>query len=196
VPRSPLGGRDRGSGVAGTVSRDPTVPRSPLGGRDRGSGEAGTVSRGPTVPRSPLGGGDADGWGTIGSVFAVSRTIPAPPDVVWALLVDVESWPRWEPTIGLAWLSDGMTEIHEGSTGKVQPPLGPALPFTVTDLVPGRRWSWRVAGVPATSYEVEAAGTPPGQSRVTFSVPIWAPAYLAVNALALRRLERLAVGGD
>ena len=34
--------------------------------------------------------------------------------------MDVESWPRWEPTIGLAWLSDGMTEIHEGSTGKVR----------------------------------------------------------------------------
>jgi hypothetical protein len=29
--------------------------------------------------------------------------------------------------------------------------------------------------------------------RVTFGVPIWAPAYLAVCALALKRIEDLAV---
>jgi len=33
-------------------------------------------------------------------------------------------------------------------------------------------------------------------TKVTFRVPPWAPASLAVCALALRRLERLAVGGD
>jgi hypothetical protein len=75
----------------------------------------------------------------------------------------------------------------------VQPPLGPALPFTITGFVPGRCWSWRVAGIPATTHEVEPveAGT-----RVTFGVPLWATAYLAVCAVALRRLERLAAPGD
>ena len=75
----------------------------------------------------------------------------------------------------------------------MQPQLGPALPFTVTEFVPGRRWSWRVAGIPATSHEVVAEG---GGSRVTFGVPLWAPAYLAVCAIALRRLERLAMSAD
>jgi uncharacterized protein YndB with AHSA1/START domain len=126
-------------------------------------------------------------------VLSVSRTMAAPPDAVWHLLVDLDSWPRWGPSIGLAWLDDRAPQIHEGSTGKVQPLLGPALPFTVTDFVPGRRWSWRVAGIPATRHEVEAVGA---ASRVTFSVPVWAPAYLAVCRIALSRLERLAVAGD
>lgn len=126
-------------------------------------------------------------------MLPVSRTIAAPPDAVWALLVDVESWPRWEPTVGLAWLDDGLSVIRSGSTGKVQAPLGPALPFSITEFVPGRRWAWRVAGVPATSHEVEPVGA---GTRVTFRVPLWAPGYVAVCALALRRLERLAVGGD
>ena len=95
--------------------------------------------------------------------------------------------------MGLAWLGDGGTVIHEGSTGKVQPSVGPALPFTVTELVPGRSWSWRVAGIPGTTHAVEPVGA---GTRVTFGVPLWAPAYLAVCALALRRLERLAIGGD
>jgi uncharacterized protein YndB with AHSA1/START domain len=126
-------------------------------------------------------------------MLSVSRTIAAPPDAVWALLVDIDEWPRWGPTVGLAWLWEGGTVIHEGSTGKVQPSLGPALPFTITEFVPGRRWSWRVAGVPATSHEVAAVGA---GTRVTFGVPLWAPAYLAVCALALRRLERLAAHAD
>ena len=33
-------------------------------------------------------------------------------------------------------------------------------------------------------------------TRVTFGVPWWAPAYLAVCELALRRLERLTLPGD
>jgi uncharacterized protein YndB with AHSA1/START domain len=126
-------------------------------------------------------------------MLSVSRTIAAPPDVVWGLLVDIDEWPRWGPTVGLAWLGDGGTVIHEGSTGKVQPSVGPALPFTVTELVPGRSWSWRVAGIPGTTHAVEPVGA---GTRVTFGVPLWAPAYLAVCALALRRLERLAIGGD
>jgi hypothetical protein len=74
----------------------------------------------------------------------------------------------------------------------VHPPVGPALPFEVTELVPGRRWSWRVARVPATTHAVEPVGA---GTRVTFGVPLWAPAYLAVCALALRRLDRLATDG-
>jgi uncharacterized protein YndB with AHSA1/START domain len=127
-------------------------------------------------------------------MLSVSRTIAAPPEVVWGLLVEIDAWPRWGPTVGLAWLDDRAPQISEGSTGRVQPGIGPALPFTITELVPGRRWSWRVAGIPPTTHEVEPVGAGP---RVTFGVvPLWAPAYLAVCALALRRLERLAVPGD
>ena len=120
----------------------------------------------------------------------MSRTIAAPPDDLWRLLVHVDAWPRWGPTITGARLDDGSDQIRAGSTGTVTTPLGVSLRFVVTDFVEGRRWSWRVAGVPATSHRVAEVGA---GTRVRFGVPVWAPAYLAVCGLALRRLDRLAV---
>lgn len=67
---------------------------------------------------------------------------------------------------------------------------GVSLPFAVTRFDDGRRWAWRVAGVTATDHRVEPS---PGGSTVTFGVPWWAPGYLAVCAIALRRIERLAL---
>ncbi|WP_326966499.1 hypothetical protein [Arthrobacter sp. CG_A4] len=67
--------------------------------------------------------------------------------------------------------------------------LGVALPYTVTGFEAGRYWSWSVAGIPATGHRVIPQE---GGALVTFTVPWWAPAYLPVCALALRRIERLA----
>ncbi len=78
-----------------------------------------------------------------------------------------------------------------GSRGKVRTVLGPALPYTVTAFEAGRYWSWSVAGIPATGHRVVPCGA---GCLVTFTVPWWAPAYLPVCALALRRMERLAIG--
>ena len=125
--------------------------------------------------------------------LSVSRTVAAPPDEVWRLLVEVEQWPRWGPSISEVQLDHIGDRIRAGSTGMVVPPIGVPLPFRVTDFVDGERWSWRVAGIPATSHRVEAVGA---GTRVSFGVPPWAPAYLAVCALALRRLERLTLPGD
>jgi uncharacterized protein YndB with AHSA1/START domain len=120
----------------------------------------------------------------------VSRTMPVPSEVVWDLLVDTTAWPSWGPTVAEARLSEPGTSIVHGSRGRVRPVVGPWVPFEVTELVPGVRWSWRVAGIPVTTHEVEAVGA---GCRVRFGVPVWAPAYLAVCALALRRIERLAL---
>ena len=124
-------------------------------------------------------------------MLSVSQTQSAPPDTVWRLLVEIDAWPLWGPTVTRARLDDGSDRIRGGSTGTVTTPLGLRVPFVVTDFVEGRRWSWRVAGVPATSHRVAEVGA---GTRVTFGVPLWAPAYLPVCGLALRRLDRLAGG--
>lgn len=124
----------------------------------------------------------------------VSRTMAVPPDVVWGLLVDTRVWPLWGPSVAEARLSEpGSTTLVHGSRGRVRAPVGPWVPFEVTELVPGVRWSWRVAGIPVTTHEVQPVGA---GCRVRFGVPLWAPAYLAVCALALRRIERLALAGS
>lgn len=124
-------------------------------------------------------------------VVRVERRINAEPAVVWRLLTDVSEWPRWGPSVRRAALSDGATELGPGVRGTVWTAAGVALGFTIADFDPGRRWGWRVAGIPATGHEVIAD---PGGCRAVFEVPWWAAPYGAVCAVALARIERIAVG--
>lgn len=119
----------------------------------------------------------------------MGRDIGASPATVWRLLVDLEQWPRWGPSVRRAELDGGGRELTAGARGTVWTALGPSLRFRVTDFEPGRRWAWEVAGVTATGHEV--AETPEG-CRVRFDVPWWAVAYLPVCAAALAKIERLA----
>ncbi|MEV5052259.1 SRPBCC family protein [Arthrobacter sp. LAR12-1-1.1] len=132
--------------------------------------------------------------------FSVSRRIAASTEDVWALLTDTSRWPDWGPSItgvepaaarpGPA-ARPGSGGLAFCSRGKVRTVLGAALPYTVTAFEAGRYWSWSVAGIPATGHRVIPQD---GGCLVTFTVPWWAPAYLPVCALALRRIERLATG--
>lgn len=144
-----------------------------------------------------------------GRRWSVSRRIAAPAPVVWRLLTDIRFWPLWGPSITGAELAGhrpGGEEhvLRAGSRGRVRTVVGLSLPFIVTSFEEGsfddgsfdgrfpevgRAWSWAVAGVAATGHRVGAA---PGGCLVTFSVPWWAPPYLLVCAVALRRIDRLA----
>lgn len=117
----------------------------------------------------------------------VSRRIAAPSDEVWRILVDLDYWPRWGPTVSRAEIDGDLLTL--GTTGKVWTPVGIPLPFTITEFVPGVRWAWRVAGVEATKHGVDPDGD---GCRVWMSAPWWAPAYLPVLAIALRRIDQLA----
>lgn len=117
---------------------------------------------------------------------AVSRVIPAPRSRVWELLVDTHQWPAWGPTVSAVRSSD--RRIAEGTTGRVRTVGGIWLPFRVT-ACSEYRWTWRVAGLPATGHQVEAAA---GGCRAGFDVPLLAAPYLVVCARALDSLARLA----
>lgn len=119
----------------------------------------------------------------------VGRRIAATPQSVWRLLVDVQAWPRWGPSVRRAVLHDGATRLDHGVRGTVWTAVGVPMPFTITEFEPVHRWAWSVSGVPATGHEV----VPDGEGcRVSFDVPRWASAYLPVCAVALRRIERIA----
>lgn len=110
-------------------------------------------------------------------------------EAVWHVLTDLEQWPEWGPTVSGATLDRGGFEL--GATGRVWTPVGVPLPFVITECEPGRTWAWRVAGVPATRHGVEPRD---GGCRAWMSAPVWAPAYLPVLALGLRRIEEIAAG--
>lgn len=121
--------------------------------------------------------------------MSVGRDIAAPPEVVWGLLVDLDAWPLWGPSVRRAALHDGGRMLGPAMRGTVWTAAGVALPFRVTTFEPGRTWSWTVAGVSATDHRVDPT---PGGCRVSFGVPWWAGAYGAVCAVALGRIDRLA----
>jgi uncharacterized protein YndB with AHSA1/START domain len=126
----------------------------------------------------------------------VTREIAAPAERAWDLLVDVRRWPDWGPTVSGARVGAseyGRHRISAGATGSVCAAVGPWIPFRVTAYDAGRSWSWQVAGVPATSHRVEHLGD--GRCRVGFGVPLLVAPYLAVCAIALRRLDRLLTAG-
>jgi Polyketide cyclase / dehydrase and lipid transport len=122
-------------------------------------------------------------------MVTVDRHIPTSTEAVWSVLIDLDAWPRWGPSITRAALDDGSRRLTAGSTGRVWAVPGVGVPFTVTEFHPGRRWAWSVAGVPATAHGVEQA---PGGCRAWFEVPLWAAPYTAVCAIALRRIDSLA----
>ncbi|MFN0090066.1 MAG: SRPBCC family protein [Acidimicrobiales bacterium] len=118
------------------------------------------------------------------------REIAAPVEVVWALLVDVNRWPEWGPSVRRAELSTPHLQL--GSRGRVTTVLGVTAPFVITRFEPGKSWSWAVAGVRATDHRVDDIGN--GRSRAAFGVPLVALPYLAICRVALRRVSALAEG--
>lgn len=124
-------------------------------------------------------------------MLTADRRIAAPPAAVWELLVDLDAWPKWGPTIRRARLDAPHTELALHATGSVQTPLLVAVPFEVTEFEPGRQWAWKVAGVPATRHRVDPVG---GGARVSISVPWWSAPYLTVCSVAVRRIDAMLTG--
>ena len=125
-----------------------------------------------------------------GRRLAVSRRVRADPDRVWTVLTDTELWPQWGPSVTDVECSDRF--VREGSTGRVRTPVGLWLPFTVRTCT-DRRWTWDVAGVPATGHRVEQRGK---GALVSFELPVVAAAYAPVCRRALERIEGLAGESD
>jgi hypothetical protein len=121
-------------------------------------------------------------------MLTADRVVAAPPAAVWALLVDLDAWPRWGPTIRRARLDEPHTELGLRATGTVQTSLLVAVPFVVTEFDPGRHWAWKVAGVPATHHRVDPVGD---GARVSIAVPWWSAPYLTVCSVAVRRIEKM-----
>jgi hypothetical protein len=121
-------------------------------------------------------------------MLAVDKLIAAPASAAWNVLVDLDAWPTWGPSVSRARLNPPHTELALHATGTVHTSLGLAVPFVVDEFEPGRHWAWRVAGIPATHHRVEPVG---GRVRVTIAVPWWAAPYLAVCSIALQRIDTM-----
>lgn len=100
----------------------------------------------------------------------VSVDIAAPRERVWEVLSNVESWPEWTPTVtSVRRLDDG--PLRTGSRAKISQPRLPETEYVVTELTPGRSFTWEAAGpgVLTTARHV-VEPLPGGGTRVLLSV--------------------------
>lgn len=137
------------------------------------------------------------GWdsGVVPSLLpsaTVGLDVDADADTVWDLLVTVDQWPMWGPSVRRARLDDGSARIDARATGTVWTSVGPRIPFRIDawqDTGPVRHWSWHVAGLPATGHTVRVRGA---GCRVEMTAPSLLPMYAPVLWIALRRVRNLA----
>jgi hypothetical protein len=116
-----------------------------------------------------------------------TRTLHTSADVVWHLITDTQTWPRWGPSVRSVDFPERY--IDAGATGRICTPFGLWLPFAIHTFDPPIYWDWKVGGIMATGHGVQAIG--PDRCRLTFSVPAWGVGYGVVCRAALSRIERL-----
>ncbi len=121
--------------------------------------------------------------------FTVTVPVDASPDRVWALFVDVERWPELTPSMSNVRRID-TGELRLGSTAMIkQPGLPPAM-WRVTELEPGRVFTWesRSTGVTTSGrHEVEPAGA---GARITLTLRQTGPLAGVLGWLLGGRIRR------
>lgn len=118
--------------------------------------------------------------------LTIGADTKAAPAVVWDVISDIRRWSEWGVTVRRAEASAHL--VASGVRGRVQTRIGPWLPFEITRVDPGRYWTWRVAGIPATGHRVVPVGD---SSRVEFTVAWPLAFYTPVLLVAAHRIRRL-----
>jgi uncharacterized protein YndB with AHSA1/START domain len=89
----------------------------------------------------------------------------APAERLWQLVARPDQWSKWSPHVrGAEGL--GSPEVEQGEKGSVVLRGGIKVPAEITEVVPGRSWTWKVGGI-----VVHHRVTPtPGGSRLEMPV--------------------------
>lgn len=120
--------------------------------------------------------------------IVTSKIVNASAEAVWRILTDTAQWVHWGPSIRGVQCSE--RHIKQGSRGRAQTALGFWVSFEVTDYVHERYWSWRVSGIRATGHRIEPLAD--DMCRLAFEVPVFAMPYVALCAIAVRRISWIA----
>jgi uncharacterized protein YndB with AHSA1/START domain len=100
--------------------------------------------------------------------YQTSVFIAAPTERVWEILIDVERWPEWTASMSrVERLDEG--ELRVGSPVRVKQPRLPPSSWTVTDLDPGRSFTWMSRSGGVTSEGVHGVEPSGNGSRATLA---------------------------
>ena len=120
--------------------------------------------------------------------FSVTFTVAAPADHVWSILQDVERWPTWTASMSkVEWTSGEPMTV--GAVARIKQPRFPAASWTVTEVVPGRSFTWQARNPGVHSVGVHEV-TPDGDG-CTVRLGITQRGFFApVLALLAGRMSR------
>ena len=127
-------------------------------------------------------------------------TIAAPPERVWAVVVDVERWPERIPTVdAIERLDAGPLAV--GSRTRLQQPRLPTAVWTVTELADGSSYTWESSSPGVTITATHVVEPHPAGSRLTLALrsrgqrqPADRPDLRANDPAVRTRIQQLAAG--
>jgi uncharacterized membrane protein len=101
-------------------------------------------------------------------------TIAAPPEGVWSVVVDVDRWPERVPTVSsVQRLDEGPLVV--GSRARLQQPRLPTAVWTVTELAPGRSFTWESSSPGVTVTASHVVESHPEGAQLTLAVDVSGP---------------------
>lgn len=115
--------------------------------------------------------------------------VPAAAADVWAVLADIEGWPRWTPTVRSAQLLDARP-FGLGARVRLRQPRLPTLVWLVDGFDPGRSFSWSTgprAARTVASHAVHDLGSGRCRVELVFEQHGLAAVFGALSAAMTRR---------
>ena len=119
-------------------------------------------------------------------------TIAAPPERVWAVVVDVERWPERIPTVDAVERLDA-EPLAVGSRTRLEQPRLPTAVWTVTELADGSSYTWESSSPGVTVTAAHVVEPHPDGSRLTLALTVSGPlsgiGWLLTRSLTKRYVE-------
>jgi carbon monoxide dehydrogenase subunit G len=119
-------------------------------------------------------------------------TIAAPPERVWAMVIDVEQWPARIPTVdAVERLDPGPLAV--GSRTRLQQPRLPTAVWTVTEFADGSSYTWASTSPGVTVTATHVVEPHADGSRLTLAVTVSGPlswiGWVLTRSLTWRYVE-------